>query len=199
MFILHLRPLQYFDNMKTMSKDLTRRQRDLIAIILLTILGAFIGWVYEMLFYRIDQGHFIRRGQGGPWLPIYGFGGLFLTLAVYKRKVKPIIVFIITMIGSFIIEFTTGYVLYHFFDGMRLWDYNVEIWNWGNIGGYVCIRSVLIFGVMGVLYAKWAIPGILNAARKTDRKKLLGLFIPLSVIFFGDILFSYILRPLLFK
>lgn len=185
--------------MVNMSKDLTRKQRDIITIILLAMLGAVIGWVYEMLFYRIDQGHFIRRGQGGPWLPIYGFGALFLTLAVYRRKVKPIVVFIITMIGSFIIEFGTGYVLYHFFDGMRLWDYNVEIWNWGNIGGYVCIRSILIFGIMGVLYAKWAIPGFFKATEKADRGKLLGLFIPLSVIFFGDIIFSYILRPLIFK
>lgn len=185
--------------MVNMNKDLTRKQRDIITIILLAMLGAVIGWVYEMLFYRIDQGHFIRRGQGGPWLPIYGFGALFLTLAVYRRKVKPIVVFIITMIGSFIIEFGTGYVLYHFFDGMRLWDYNVEIWNWGNIGGYVCIRSILIFGIMGVLYAKWAIPGFFKATEKADRGKLLGLFIPLSVIFFGDIIFSYILRPLIFK
>ena len=182
-----------------MSKDLTRRQRDVITVILLAMLGAVIGWVYEMLFYRIDQGHFIRRGQGGPWLPIYGFGGLFLTLAVYKRKVKPIIVFIITMIGSFVIEFTTGYVLYHFFNGMRLWDYNVEIWNWGNIGGYVCIRSVLIFGVLGVLYAKWAIPGFFKMTAEADRKKLLMVFIPLCAVFFGDIIFSYLLRPLLFR
>ena len=36
------------------SKDLTQRQRDIIAIILLAMLGAVIGWVYEMLFYRIE-------------------------------------------------------------------------------------------------------------------------------------------------
>lgn len=181
------------------SKDLTQRQRDIIAVILLAMLGAVIGWVYEMLFYRIDQGHFIRRGQGGPWLPIYGFGGLFLTLAVFKRKVSPLIVFIITCVGSFIIEFTTGYVLFHYFDGKRLWDYNVEIWNWGNIGGYVCFRSVAVFGVLGILFAKWAIPGFFKMTDNMPRKKLLAIFIPLAVIFFGDIVFSYILRPLLFK
>lgn len=191
--------MPHFDNMMSMSKDLTRKQRDIITIILLAILGAMIGWVYEMLFYRIDQGHFIRRGQGGPWLPIYGFGALFLTLAVYRRKVKPIVVFIITVIGSFIIEFSTGYVLYHFFNGMRLWDYNVEIWNWGNIGGYVCLRSVLIFGVMGVLYARWAIPGFFKMTDNMPRKKLLAIFIPIAVIFFGDLLISYILIPLFFK
>ncbi len=180
-----------------MDKDLSRKQRDAIAIILLAILGGIIGWIYEMLFYRIDQGHFIRRGQGGPWLPIYAFGGLFLTLIVYRHKLKPIVVFIVTMIGSFVIEFTTGYVLYHFFNGKRLWDYNVEIWNWGNIGGYVCARSVLIFGVMGVLYARWAIPGVFTLTQKTDRRNLLGLSIPITGVFFADILISYIILPLI--
>ena len=190
--------------MRTMSqattqKDLTQKQRDIIAVILLVILGAMIGWVYEELFYRIDQGHFIRRGQGGPWLPIYGFGALFLTLAVFKRKVSPLLVFFITCIGSFIIEFTTGYVLYHYFGGMRLWDYNVEIWNWGNIGGYVCFRSVAIFGILGILFAKWAIPGLFKITDTAPRRKLLAFFIPIAVIFFGDILINYILIPFIFK
>ena len=114
-----------------MNDKLSERKRTVITIFMLVVLGAVIGWIYEMLFYRIDAGHFIRRGQGGPWLPIYGFGALGLTLVTYKRKLKPLIVFIVTCIGSGIIEFGTGWVLYNFFGGMRLWDYNTEIWNWG--------------------------------------------------------------------
>ena len=49
-----------------MKDELSPRYRTMITIFLLVVLGAMIGWVYEMLFYRIDQGHFIRRGQGGP-------------------------------------------------------------------------------------------------------------------------------------
>ncbi|MBR1797518.1 MAG: putative ABC transporter permease [Clostridiales bacterium] len=180
-----------------MNKELSDRQRTIITILLLAMLGAIIGWIYEELFYRINDAAWVRRGQGGPWLPIYGFGALGLTLVTYKKKYHPLLVFIITVIGSGIIEFTTGYVLYHFFDGMRLWDYNTEIWNWGNIGGYVCIRSVAIFGIMGVLYVKWAIPGLFKLTSKMSSRKILLIFVPLLVIFIGDILFSYILRPLL--
>ena len=166
-----------------LQDELDPRWRTIFTIFLLVVLGAMIGWVYEMLFYRIDQGHFIRRGQGGPWLPIYGFGALGLTLVTYKRKVNPWLVFIITVIGSFILEFGTGWVLYHCFGGLRLWDYNKEIWNWGNIGGYVCFRSVLIFGILGVLYTKWAVPGFFHMTEKMGRKKLLAIAIPIAVIF----------------
>ena len=182
-----------------MNNELSQRKRTVITIFMLAVFGCMIGWVYEILFYRIDMGNFVRRGQGGPWLPIYGFGALGLTLVTYRKKVKPIVVFIITMIGAGIIEFATGWTLYHFFNGMRLWDYNTEIWNWGNIGGYVCLRSVLVFGVFGVLYAKWAVPGFFKMTGKMEKKTLLLIAIPLAVIFFGDIVFSYMIKPLFLK
>lgn len=178
-----------------MKKELSQRTRSAMTIFLLVVLGAIIGWIYEMLFYRIDAGHFIRRGQGGPWLPIYGFGALGLTLLCYKRKLNAFIVFTATVIGSFIIEFSTGWFLYHFFNGLRLWDYNKEIWNLGNIGGYVCLRSVLVFGVMGVLYVKWAIPGMFKLTSKMSSKMLTGVFSLTAIVFAGDIVFSYFIKP----
>ncbi|MBR5973697.1 MAG: putative ABC transporter permease [Clostridiales bacterium] len=182
-----------------MEKELSPKAKTIITIFMLAVLGCMIGWVYEMLFYRIDMGHFIKRGQGyGPWLPIYGFGGLFLTLLTYKRKVHPLVVFFGTVIGAGIIEFTTGWFLYNFMDGLRLWDYNKEIWNWGNIGGYVCLRSVLIFGVLGVLFNLWAIPGFFKLSKEWGSKRILAVSIPTAILFFGDILLGYIIKPLFF-
>lgn len=182
-----------------MEKELNPKLKTAMTIFMLVVLGAIIGWIYEMLFYRIDMGHFIRRGQGGPWLPIYGFGALGLTLATYKKRPGPGIVFLITCVGAFIIEFGTGWFLYHFMDGLRLWDYNTEIWNWGNIGGYVCARSILIFGVFGVLYAKWAIPGFFKLKDKIKDRTFLTIVIPVAIVFLSDIVFSYMLKPLFFK
>ncbi|MBO7450529.1 MAG: putative ABC transporter permease [Clostridiales bacterium] len=183
-----------------MNKELSPRAKTIITIFMLTVLGCMIGWVYEMLFYRIDQGHFIKRGSGfGPWLPIYGFGGLGLTLLSYKKKYNPILVFFVTVIGAGLLEFGTGWFLYHYMDGLRLWDYNVEIWNWGNIGGYVCLRSVLVFGILGVLYTLWAIPGFFKISKKWSSKAILAVSIPTAIIFFSDIIYGYILKSLLFK
>ena len=46
---------------------------------LIMILSGFFGFIYEMLFYKIDLGYFVKRGSTfGPWIPIYAFGGLLL-------------------------------------------------------------------------------------------------------------------------
>ncbi|MBP5166634.1 MAG: hypothetical protein ILP09_05170, partial [Oscillospiraceae bacterium] len=67
------------------SGKLTERRRILIGAFLLTVIGGIAGWIYEMIFYRIDLGYFVKRGHGfGPWLPIYAFGALGLILVVLK-------------------------------------------------------------------------------------------------------------------
>ncbi|MBP5282366.1 MAG: putative ABC transporter permease [Lachnospiraceae bacterium] len=105
-----------------MKKELSDGQRTAIGIFLLMALGAFIGWFYEMIFYRIDLGYYTKRGHGfGPWLPIYAFGALGLILIVYKKKLHPALIFLVSMIGSGILEYATGWALYHFM-GVRLWD-----------------------------------------------------------------------------
>ena len=95
---------------------------------------------------------------------------------------------------SGILEFLTGWVLFHFFDGLRLWDYNTEIWNWGNIGGYVCLRSVLLFAFAGVFLTYICVPVIRRISCKIPKTLfyLIG-FVP-GALFIIDILGGYILR-----
>lgn len=182
--------------MKMKNRD--EIQQLLISFFLLAILGCIIGWIYEMLFYRIDLGHFIKRGQGyGPWLPIYGFGALGLTLFSYRRKLSMTSVFLISMFGSGVLELAVGWLLYHLGNGLRLWDYNVEIWNWGNIGGYVCLRSVLLFGLFGTVFYNCAIPGVFALTEKTDRKSLVIMTTMLGIPFVIDIFTGYIVKPFL--
>ena len=47
----------------------------------LFVFSAFVGYIYEVIFYYFDMGKIINRGTTfGPWIPIYGFGILFITL-----------------------------------------------------------------------------------------------------------------------
>ena len=143
-----------------------------LLILIMAFSGVF-GFIYEELFYKIDLGYFTKRGSTfGPWIPIYVFGGAAYTLLVYPYKENPLVVFLLCCIVSGIMEFVTGWVLYNVFHA-RLWDYNTEIWNFGNIGGYICLRSVLFFGVSGMALVyvvipilievvEWADPGILT-------------------------------------
>ena len=115
-------------------------------LILIMVFSGVFGFIYELLFYKIDTGRFIKRGSSyGPWIPIYVFGGAAYTLLVYPFKEHPLLVFVMCVVVSGVMEYVTGWVLYNVFH-TRLWDYNTEIWNFGNINGYVCLRSVMFFG-----------------------------------------------------
>ena len=50
-------------------------------IISIMIISGIFGYIYEILFYRIDLGYFTKRGKGlAPWLPLYTMGRLLITL-----------------------------------------------------------------------------------------------------------------------
>ena len=168
---------------------------DLSYLGLLFVGGGIAGWIYEMLFYRINDGMFIQRGQGlGPWLPIYGFGSVFICLLGIRVSDSKWKVFLLSAAVSSVLELVTGWVLYHLFGGLRWWDYNTEIWNWGNIGGYICLRSILLFSFAGLFLIYIALPLIgLLQDRVSDRVfHILGM-VPAG-LFLLDILGGYILR-----
>ena len=137
-------------------------------LILIMVFSGVFGFIYELLFYKIDTGRFIKRGSSyGPWIPIYVFGGAAYTLLVYPFKEHPLLVFVMCVVVSGVMEYVTGWVLYNVFH-TRLWDYNTEIWNFGNINGYVCLRSVMFFGVSGVLLVYMVIPILIKVMSMVD-------------------------------
>ena len=174
--------------MKKIFYDEDYNKKDVIKLLILIMLvsGVF-GFVYETIFYRIDLGYFVKRGSTfGPWIPIYFFGGFFITLFTYRFKNKTIIVFLSSILVTGLIEYLTGYFLNHFFN-LRLWDYNKEIWNFLNINGYVCLRSVLFFGVSSLLLIYLIIPllkKIMNRLSNIVVYLLLGLFLLDCIVFF---------------
>ena len=62
--------------------------------------------------------------------------------------------------------------------GKRYWDYSQEILGALNINGYVCLRSVLVFGVFSLLLIYIVLPLIFYTAKKSNKK----LFVTTSVI-----------------
>ena len=174
---------------------------DIITIIgvflMLYVIGGISGWLYEMGFYRINFGYFVRRGHGiGPWLPIYGFGTLFILVCTFLVREKPLYVFLVSAAVTGILELVTGWCLYHFFNGLRLWDYNTEIWNWGNIGGYVCFRSVAVFAFAGLLVVYVVFPLVCWLAENLPRLAFLVVsWIP-GLLFLMDYIYGYWVKGL---
>ena len=156
--------------------------------------GGIFGFIYEEIFYRFDLGEWVKRGTTfGPWIPIYGFGGLIILGLTFKFRRKPLWVFLFATIASGVLELATGWVCLTFFN-VRLWDYNEEILNWGNINGFVCARSVLFFGIAGVFLQFVVVPIFEKLEKKMPRKPWLILCYVPAAIFALDIIASLIYR-----
>ena len=170
-----------------MKYSFDRKTRFMI-ILLSMFVGAVFGYIYEVIFYKIDTGHFINRGTT--------FGTLLIYLTTNKVKDKPLLVFIISTLVTGILEYTVGYLLYHI-SGTRLWDYNTEILNFGNINGFICLRSVLFFGISGLLLMYIVIPLIERLSTKISAKKFNTISISLFSIFFIDTIYNHIISKVI--
>ena len=145
-------------------------------LILIMVSSGVCGFIYELFFYKIDTGKFVKRGSSyGPWIPIYA----------YRFKDNPLLVFLLCVIVSGILEYVTGWVLYNVFN-TRLWDYNTEIWNFGNVGGYVCFRSVFVFGLAGLMLIYAVIPMLVRLMKLFDPSLVNIVCLILGAVFLLD-------------
>jgi len=175
------------------KEDISKRDITNLFMLIMISSGIF-GFIYETIFYRIDLGYFVKRGSTyGPWIPIYVFGGLFITLLTYKYKEKPLIVFILGMLVSGLLEYGTGYYLDKYM-GIRLWNYYEEICNFGNINGYICLRSVLFFGFSSLILIYLIIPFLLKYIKSVRRSYMSMISYMLFITFSFDFIIYIILH-----
>lgn len=177
-----------------MYKEMNKKEENIVLIIQIILISAIFGFIYETIFYRIDLGYFVKRGYTiGPWLPIYATGGLLIYLSNIKNKNNILKIFINSAIMCGLLEFIVGYLLLHI-SHIRLWDYNTEILNYGNIGGYICLRSVLFFGISGVFLMNIVLPLITKIINKYQSKKTEYITIFLGGLFCIDFIVNYIIK-----
>ncbi len=164
-------------------------------IFLMIVISGIFGWVYEFIFYFLNGGckeFYWRGGNFLPWINIYAYGALGIYFLTFKYRKSPIKVFLLGFIICGLLEFLSGYVMYTFFDGWRCWNYNTEIWNFGNIGGFVCLRSVTFFGISGLLLIYGIVPILFWLAEKVNKKVLLTISSILLAIILIDDLYNLI-------
>ena len=127
-------------------------------LLLISTVAGIVGFIYEEICVFINTGVFYKRGTTfGPWIPIYGFGSMLIYFSTIKFRKKPWLVFLISAVLCGTLELVSGFVIDKFFH-MRLWDYSQVILNWGHINGYICIRSVITWGVFGLLLMSGFLP-----------------------------------------
>lgn len=168
-------------------------------IFLVVVFAGFFGWVYEFIFYFFDGGTGEFYMQGGnllPWINIYAIGAIFILLTTLKFKKYPWAVFLISAVVTGLLEFVAGWLIYTIGNGTRYWDYNTEILNFGNIGGFVCLRSVLFFGVSALFLVYMIVPFCIYLSQKMRKRAFLLLAILLFSFVMLDEVANLILKNL---
>ena len=167
---------------------------------LIVVISGIFGFIYEFIFYYFNGGmkeFYFRGGNFLPWINIYAIGAIFIYFLTYRYRKHPLHVFLMSLVICGVLEYIAGLGMYIIGDGFRCWDYNTEILNFGNIGGFVCLRSVLFFGVSSLLLIYGIVPICFYLAKKMNKKLFLTISIGLCTIILLDEIYNLVIARLL--
>ena len=183
-----------------LNKDHNFDKKTMLGIFcLIIVISGMFGWLYEVVFYYFNSGMteiYWRGGNFLPWINIYAMGAILIYVLTYKKRKNPLFVFIISMISTGILEYIGGAFMEHIMH-IKCWDYTNEILSFGNINGYVCLRSVLVFGLSALLLMYLIVPLCFYLAKKIPKKAFLILSYTICAIFLFDELYNLIFANLL--
>lgn len=157
------------------------------SLILIFFSFAIVGWLWEVLLHLIDDGTFVNRGVlHGPWLPIYGWGGILILVLLYKLRKHPPLEFSSIIILCGLVEYFTSLYLEVKF-GLRWWDYHGYFLN---LHGRICAEGLLVFGLGGMAGVYLLAPLLDNCFQKLNKKLLYSLCVSLLCFFLFDKIYS---------
>lgn len=163
------------------------RHYSIWSIVLLFFTFAAIGWTWEVLLHIVQYGSFVNRGMlHGPWLPIYGVGGVMILTVLSCFRKKPLQEFVWAIVLCGVVEYATSYVT-ELIHGIRWWDYHGFFLN---INGRICAEGLLVFGVGGIVIVYVVAPLLDNQFRKIKHSVIVPLCIGLIIIFAADMVYS---------
>lgn len=164
--------------------------KKILNILLVFILSCFLGWICEEIYCLLKTEVLVNRGfMYGPYLPVYGFGAIFIILLLKRFKDKPIILFILSILITGITEYLTGYVLFMIYH-RTWWDYSGLFLN---INGYVCLRSVSMFSILS-LFLIYVIDPFVNKIIKKYNTKAYIFSIVILFIMICDFITTILIR-----
>lgn len=149
---------------------------------------SFMGWLWEVGLHFVQTGDFVKRGVlYGPWLPIYGSGGVLVLILLRKVFKNPIVTFCLTMILSSLMEYSTSWFL-EMKNGVRWWDYSGYFMN---LNGRICLEGAVVFGIGGCLIVYIVAPGLDMLYKKIKLNIKIVICIVFIVLFLIDQIYSF--------
>ena len=135
----------------------------------------------------VTNGTLVNRGVlHGPWLPIYGAGGVMILVLLYRFRRNPALFVVLTIILCGLVEYGTGTYL-ELTKGIKWWDYSGYFIN---ISGRICAEGLLVFALGGVAITYVVAPALDDLFRKTNKKILTIICVVLLMVFAADLIYS---------
>lgn len=165
------------------------RSYSLSSLILMFFSFSVIGWLWEVSLHLFGEGVFVNRGFfHGPWLPIYGTGGILILVLLKKFVDRPLAAFFLAVAVCGTVEY---------FVGLFLWEFkNMYWWNYSgyflNLHGRICAEGLIVFGLGGCAFLYLIAPLFDELFRKIPKKTALVLCIVLLSLFAADTVWSLI-------
>ena len=157
------------------------------SLILLFFIFSCIGWVWEVSLHLVNDGEFVNRGVlHGPWLPIYGSGGVLILTVLNKFRKNPAAEFVAIVVLCGVVEYFTSYYL-EVTQGKKWWDYSGYFLN---LNGRICAEGLLVFGVGGMAIVYALAPVLDNFIRRQKLKVVIPACLVLLGVYIGDAAYS---------
>ncbi len=164
------------------------RHYNIPSLILIFFIFAIVGWMWEVALHLLNDGVFVNRGiMHGPWLPIYGTGGVLVLIILNKFRDKPLLEFISIIIVCGIVEYFTSYYLEIAHNGEKWWDYSGYFLN---LNGRICAEGLLVFGLGGMAAVYAIAPALDNIIKNLNTKLVITISIILVTAFTIDNIYS---------
>lgn len=156
-------------------------------LILLFILFSCIGWGWEVSLHLMNGDGFINRGMlHGPWIPIYGLGGMIALILCsrFRKNLVQEFFFSVALCGA--LEYLGAYMLetlYH----ERWWSYDG---NFLNLHGRICAEGLIVFGIACMLVVYLIAPLFDFLVSHLKKQVLISVAVVLICIFGVDVAYS---------
>lgn len=157
------------------------------SLILMFFAFSFVGWLWEVSLHIITDGVFVNRGtMHGPWLPIYGFGAIYILIFLNRLRKNVLAEFIGAIILSGFVEYMTSWYL-EATKGMRWWDYTGYFLN---LNGRICGEGLLIFGLGGIAVVYLIAPLLDQQISKIKNKQVIAACVILLAAYNIDAIYT---------
>ena len=177
---------------KTIFNVDVNKAYSLTTYILFFFTFSLFGWLWEVFLHIVDDGTFVNRGTlYGPWIPIYGIGGVAILFLLKRFRKKPWQMFVASIVLCAVIEYSSAWIL-ETFKHLKYWYYSGYFLN---IQGRICAEGLLVFGLAGCAFTYLFAPLLDNLYDKINIKIRKVLCIFLVVIFAFDLIYATFINP----